>query len=73
MGRTVDAEESQLDILTQLHQTLNALATPSVTAASADSPDLLAIIKVKGRVGSNSRHRAHDYDHQNYNPILQAI
>ena len=50
MGRTVDAHESQRDYLTHLHQKINALATPSGTAASADSPDLLAIIKVKGRV-----------------------
>jgi hypothetical protein len=53
MGRTVGAEESQRATLTHLHQTLNAPSHPvrnRLLRLTADSPDLLAIIKQEGKV-----------------------
>ena len=47
------SEELQRDFLTQLHQTLNAPSHPirnRLLRLTADSPDLLAIIKQEGRV-----------------------
>jgi hypothetical protein len=51
--RTVGAKETERDYLTHLHQTINA---PShairnrLLRLTADSPDLLAIIKAEGKV-----------------------
>ena len=54
MFRTVGASESQQrDFLTHLHQTLNATSHPirdQLLRLTADSPDLLAIIKKEGKV-----------------------
>jgi hypothetical protein len=51
--RTVGAEETRRDFLTHLHQTLNAPSHPvrnRLIRLTADSPDLLAIIKQEGMV-----------------------
>ena len=48
------SESQQRDFLTHLHQTLNAPSHPvrnRLLRLTADSPDLLAVIKHEGRVG----------------------
>jgi len=51
------SEAQQRDFLTHLHRTLNAPSHPirnRVLRLTADSPDLLAVIKQAGRVGTTS-------------------
>ena len=53
MVRTIGAEEAQRDYLTHLHQTFNAPSHPicnRLLRLTADSPDLVAIIKQEGKV-----------------------
>lgn len=56
MTRFAASAAQQRDFLTQLHQTLNAPSHPShpvhnrLIRLTADSPDLLAIIKQEGKV-----------------------